>query len=475
MFDTTNIKNILTQTPGKAEVKAVLRSAMRIKGLTLNEAAVLLKVEDPSVLQDIYSTAYDVKRRVFGDRIVLFAPLYLTNYCLNGCTYCGFRASNTELPRTALTPDDAVKEARVLEEMGFKRILLVAGEDTSHGIDYIIECVKAIYEKTNIRILHLNAAPMDDSDLREVKEAGVGVYQCFQETYDEETYKSVHPTGPKSDYRRRIKAIDSALGAGFKDVGIGALLGLYDMRFEVLSTISHSKYLFKNFGTHAHTISVPRLRPAEGSEIEEETDVPVLVTDEDFKLAVAVYRLALPSAGVVVSTRESAELREELLLNGASQFSAASKTEPGGYTPSDGGEDGGEASAAASETMDTVDKKTLKQFSTTDKRTIKEVMASIINSGSMPSLCTSCYRSGRVGEDFTERALSGEMKGLCEANSILTLKEFSLEQGQNLNGDSTLIDKAIARALEAITDVKERALITKKLKEIEDGKKDVRL
>jgi 2-iminoacetate synthase len=437
-----------TRAPDRAGLLRILKEAENAKGLPLEGAAALLKVEDPELLELAYNKAKEVKERVFGKRIVLFAPLYLSNHCINHCLYCGFRSENRTLPRRALTEVEIIREASTVEKMGFKRLLLVVGEDPRMGVDYIARAVKAIYKRTGIRIVHVNAPPMDIEEFKRLKDSGVGVYQLFQETYHLPTYERMHPGGPKSDYHRRLTAMDRALGAGFSDVGIGALLGLYDYRFDVLATIAHSKHLYENFGTHAHTISVPRLRPAEGSAL---NGPPLPVTDEQMRKIVALYRLAVPSAGVVVSTRESSTLRNKLLRAGASQFSAASRTDPGGY------------SLKARNTPE--------QFAIDDDRPLEEVMASIVKQGCLPSLCTTCYRVGRVGSNFTETATAGEMHKFCQANALLTLKEYVLDHAQN--GYNGLFKEAMERAFEEIKDPAIRKGVIKRLTELEKGKRDL--
>lgn len=449
ILDTQKIGSLLadTSTPSINSIEEILNKALRLGGLELSEAALLLKAEGTEIDNLITRGAALVKRQVFGSRIVLFAPLYLTNYCSNGCIYCGFRSTNKGTARMALSVDEAVREARVLEAKGFKRALLVLGEDPERGVDYIVETVRAIYKETNMRILHVNAPPMSVEEFRELKACGIGLYQSFQETYHRETYERVHPSGAKKDYDKRLGVMDRALEAGFNDVGIGALLGLYDYRFEVLSVLAHSIHLFQKFGAHAHTISIPRLRPVEGLSIK---DSAWPVTDDAMKRVVSVYRLVVPSAGVVVTTRESEGLRAKLIEAGASQFSASSSTAPGGYGAAKKG--------------------TLEQFSTLDRRTLEEVMASIARSGGMPSLCTTCYRVGRVGQSFTETTTSGEMEKFCEANAILTLKEFVLDN--RANGNEALFESSIADALKRVGDPLLKERIFKKLKELEEGKRD---
>ena len=326
------IEDILSDVrqPSASMVDDILTKASSSNSMYLEDVAMLLSVEDPLVLQKIFKKSGEVKEKVFGKRIVLFAPLYLSNYCTNNCLYCGFRKDNRDAVRKALTIKEVIQEAKALAAKGFKRILLVCGEEPRvSGIEYIIEAVVAIYKNTGIRIVHVNTPPMEVQDLRRLKTSGVGVYQVFQETYHRPTYAAVHPSGRKKDYDYRVSVMDRAIEAGFEDVGIGTLLGLYDYKYDVLATIAHSQYLFEQYGSHAHTISVPRLRPADGSPIK---DAPFPVSDEEFKKIVAIYRLAVPCAGIVVSTREGADLRDEVIQIGASQISAGSKTEPGGYT-----------------------------------------------------------------------------------------------------------------------------------------------
>ena len=443
---------VSTREPSEKELSLILKDASCLKGLSLESAALLLAIKDENLLKRLFKAAGEVKEKVFGKRIVLFAPLYLSNLCVNGCLYCGFRSANKDVPRKALSTEEVVKEAVVLEGMGFKRVLLVTGEDPSHGLDYIIASIRAVYKETGIRIVHLNAPPMDVEELKELKAEGVGVFQVFQETYHRPTYELMHPSGKKKDYDRRITVMDRAFQAGFDDVGIGALLGLYDFRFDALSAIAHSKHLCETYGTHAHTISIPRLRPAQGSKLSEQDALRYEVSDEELKKIVSVYRLSVPTAGVVASTRESAGLRNELIKIGASQLSAASKTNPGGYSAKE---------------------KTLTQFSTNDKRSILEVMADTIKAGCLPSLCTTCYRTGRVGKNFAEITSSGNMKKFCHANAVLTLKEYALEHP--LNVEAELFNEAITQALSAVKepDIKEKIL--EGIKELEDGKRDVYL
>lgn len=459
IIDTQKIENILLgiRQPDACEVDDILVRAFSLNGLSLEDAAVLLSVEDQNIIARVLKKAGEVKEKVFGKRIVLFAPLYLSNYCTNNCLYCGFRKDNKNAVRKTLVIDEIVQEAKILEAKGFKRILLVCGEDPKvSGIEYIIEAVCAIYRNTGIRIIHVNAPPMEIADLKRLKASGVGVYQIFQETYHRPTYEIMHPSGKKRDYDYRISVMDRAMEAGFEDVGIGSLLGLYDYKFDVLAAIAHSGHLFERFGAYAHTISVPRLRPADGSPV---VTAPFPVSDMEFKKVVAVYRLAAPSAGIVVSTREGARLRDEVIHIGASQISAGSKTEPGGYT----NEVRGERLEARG--------KPAEQFLTDDHRGLEEMIVSIAKNGFLPSLCTTCYRVGRTGSDFAKKTISGEMEKFCQANAILTLQEYLLDYAQN--GAKELSETAIKKGIEAIREPNLKKEVLKKLDEIRQGKRDV--
>ena len=390
----------------RREAFALLRSLSPRRRLALHEAARLLATDDPMVWESAGAVARAVREEVFGRRIVLFAPLYLSSECGNNCLYCGFRRDNREAGRITLSPEEAVREARVLERKGYRRLLLVTGEHPAREqAGYLADVLRAIYRETGMRILHVNAAPMPVEALREIREAGAGVYQVFQETYHPETYREMHPSGPKADYAWRLTCMDRAFQAGFDDVGIGALLGLYDPRFEALSVIRHAESLHENFGAFPHTLSVPRFRRAFGSPL---SAAPRPVSDTEFERIVIVFRLAVPPAGVVISTREPAALRDRTLEIGASQVSAGSKTDPGGYTE--------ERRRRDSE-----------QFELADTRTLEEMIRAILSRGCLPSLCTSCYRSGRTGSRFTEMAEGGRIGSYCLPNALLTLAEYAVE------------------------------------------------
>ncbi|MCX7770639.1 MAG: [FeFe] hydrogenase H-cluster radical SAM maturase HydG [Proteobacteria bacterium] len=387
----------------KGRFDEIIHKSISFEELSLDEISFLLGIEDRDVVSDLCKWAFEIKRLVFGDRIVLFAPLYLSNECSNKCLYCGFQSGNEYEVRKTLSVEEAVNEAKFLTKRGFRRTLLVTAENKKIcGVDYITKIVKALYDETDMNILHLNSAPMEVDELRQIREIGVGVFQVFQETYHEETYRKYHVSGKKKDFYYRLTCMDRALTAGFKDVGIGCLLGLYDYRFDVLATIEHAKYLKKNYGTYPHTISVPRLRYAKGALVE---NPPYPVDDTTFKKIVAVYRLAVPTSGIVISTREPALLRDEILECGASQISAESSTAPGGYTGKVLNEEGA-------------------QFTLNDTRSLEDVIISILEKNMLPSFCTSCYRKGREGGVFHDLAIKGHIKDFCEENAINTFLEY---------------------------------------------------
>lgn len=389
-----------------AEVTEILTKAKELKGLTLEQAAVLLNVTDEKLLQELFHTAKYVKEEIYGNRIVLFAPLYISNICSNECVYCAFRKSNTSLKRHASTRAEINQEVTALLQQGHKRILMVAGEAYPGGtLQYVYDSIKAIYDTRwngqNIRRVNVNIAPLVQEEFEELKKCNIGTYQLFQETYHKETYEKLHLEGAKKDYQFRLDAMDRALKAGINDVGIGPLLGLYDYKYEILATLEHAFYLDKTYGVGPHTISIPRIEPAEGSDFS--LHPPYQLTDTDFKKVVAVLRLAVPYTGIILSTRESAQLRTECMELGVSQVSAASRVNPGGYS---------------------YDKENGSQFTLTDERTLAEVIDALADAKHMPSFCTGCYRLGRVGKDFMDLAKPGLIKKHCLPNAMFTFAEY---------------------------------------------------
>ncbi len=407
-IDEPRINDLLKRGP--QDTGPILEKAVGLNRLSLEETAALLTVEDQEGLSRIFDAAAEVKNRIYGSRVVLFAPLYISNLCENACLYCAFKSDNNQVRRRALNIDEIKQETRWLLKHGHKRILVVAGESDVRGkagIDYYIEAIRAIYSvaegKNRIRRVNINCAPLEVEDFRRLKEAGIGTYQIFQETYHEATYRRVHPKGPKSDPDNRIDAINRAFKAGIDDVGVGPLYGLYDYRFETLALLMHIEALEKEFGIGPHTISVPRIEPALGSDFSRNPGYQL--TDEEFKKAVAVLRLSVPYTGIILSTRELPGLRDELFSLGVSQASAGSRTSPGGYSLER--EENGRG-----------------QFALSDQRTLDEVVGSLLDKGFIPSFCAACYRKERTGQAFMNLAKPGMIKGKCSINALVTLKEY---------------------------------------------------
>ncbi|MBC8554640.1 MAG: [FeFe] hydrogenase H-cluster radical SAM maturase HydG, partial [Candidatus Brocadiales bacterium] len=374
-----------TQRPSRQRVETIINKSLTLKGLNPEEAAVLLNCDEKVVLNRIFETAKHIKETIYGNRLVLFAPLYLSDRCINNCLYCGFRKEHLNTETRHLDINEIREETRVLISQGHKRLLIVSAEDPAVSIDYVEEAIKTVYDTKEgnggIRRVNINVAPMGVEDFKRLKQTGIGTYQLFQETYHGNTYNQLHTSGPKSDYLKRLYACDLAQSAGIDDIGIGALFGLYDYKFEILALLFHTLHLEEVFGVGPHTISVPRLEPAQDSNIASHPPYPV--SDTDLKKIIAVLRLAVPYTGIILSTRENAALRNELIYLGVSQISAGSKTLPGSYSN---------------------DKKKQGQFNISDERSLSEVIEDMIDRGFVPSFCTSCYRTGRTGEDFMNLA-----------------------------------------------------------------------
>lgn len=400
------INELLDKKTENSKIDEILDKAMKLKGLDLDESAMLLNVNDVSVGEKIFRAAKKLKEIIYGNRIVLFAPLYAANVCTNNCLYCGFRYDNKNITRCVLTPDEVAQEAKAIMNLGHKRIVLLTGEDYKEtGLDYLEQCIHKIYEAKvfngEIRRININIAPLSVEDFKRLNSFGIGTYQLFQETYNEEVYKYVHPSGKKANYRWRLEAMDRALEAGLHDVGIGPLFGLTDYRFETLATLMHSHHLDAKFGIGPHTISVPRIEPAKGVTFSE--NPPEKIDDFTFKKIVAVLRLSVPYTGIILSTREQPSLRKALCELGASQISAESKVNPGGYS---------------------VHKESDSQFTMSDNRSLDEIVFALLKDGYTPSFCTACYRKGRVGKDFMDLAKPGLIKKFCQPNAISTLAEY---------------------------------------------------
>ncbi|MFA6610021.1 MAG: [FeFe] hydrogenase H-cluster radical SAM maturase HydG [Candidatus Omnitrophota bacterium] len=390
---------------GKTEIDAILAKSCSLQRLSLKDTAALLTVQDRPLLEKIFKAAFYVKEKIYGRRVVLFAPLYISNICKNRCLYCAFRSDNKLTKRRSLSIGQIRQQVRWLLERGHKRILMVAGESEG-GVDHYVEAIRAIYEEKvgphAIKRVNINCAPLDVNEFKKLKDAGIGTYQLFQETYHDATYRRVHTAGPKSDPDNRIDAVDRALKAGIDDIGMGVLYGLYDHRFETLAMLSHIEYLEKNFGLGPHTISVPRIEPAQGTDFK----IPHPVSDDEFRKVVAVLRLSVPYTGMILSTRESADIRDELCGFGISQISAESRTAPGGYSSEDNNADSDV------------------QFCIGDQRNLDEVIGALIKKDFIPSFCAACYRRERTGSSFMELAKPGLIKDKCSFNALVTLKEY---------------------------------------------------
>ncbi|MFH0882907.1 MAG: [FeFe] hydrogenase H-cluster radical SAM maturase HydG [bacterium] len=388
-------------------VREILSKARELHGLGSHEVAVLAGISDPELMGELFLAARYVKETIYGRRLVLFAPLYISNLCENECLYCAFRARNRELTRRSLTQDEIRDEVKVLLHQGHKRVLLVAGESyPRQGFQYILDSLETIYATrengANIRRVNVNVAPLTLEEFCQLKAGGIGTFQLFQETYHRETYASVHRGGKKRNYEWRITCMDRAMQAGIDDVGIGVLFGLFDWRFEILALMQHIRHLENRFGVGPHTISVPRLKPASGSDLSYHPRFPV--SDVDFRKIVAILRLAVPYTGIIMSTRESVEIRRETFALGVSQISAGSRTNPYGYS-----ED---------EKLDS------SQFHLNDHRPLDEVVRDLAHLGYIPSFCTGCYRLGRTGQDFMDLAKPGEIKHHCDPNAASTFVEY---------------------------------------------------
>lgn len=442
--------------------RQALENGRQAQGLALEELAALVHCQDPDIIQGIYSAANELKKRIYGERIVFFAPLYVSNYCSNNCQYCAFRHANADLERMALNEDQIRDEIRALLRQGHKRVLIVAGEDPRRsGIEYIERCVAAVYsvqeDGATIRRANVNCAPLSLDHFKRLHATGIGTYQCFQETFHRPTYKQVHPSGPKSNYDWRLTSFDRAMEAGIDDVGTGVLFGLYDWKFEVIGLLGHARYLETKFGVGPHTLSVPRLEPAQNSSLSVKS--PYMVSDDDFRKIVALLRIAVPYTGMILSTRESAELRDELFALGISQASAGSRTDVGAYASEDG-------SPVGPETLSPV----VGQFTLQDHRRLSEMVRSFLEGEYIPSFCTACYRSGRTGDRFMELAKSGKIHNICQPNALASLKEYLLDYADEET--KALGDKAIQRGLAELPD-NLRATTEKMLARVEAGERDV--
>jgi 2-iminoacetate synthase len=443
--------------PELSQVLEVIAKAKKLKGLTPEETALLLQTEDEELIDMIWVAARQIKQAIYGNRLVLFAPLYIANLCSNDCLYCGFRRSNRELTRVALTMEQIANEVRVLEREGHRRLLMLCGEHPSRSsLDYFIEAIETAYgvktEKGGeIRRINAEIAPLGVPEFKRLKAAKIGTYVLFQETYHHETYRQMHPTGPKADFAWRVTAMHRAQEAGIDDVGIGALFGLHDYKYEVLGLLFHALQLEKDCGVGPHTISIPRLEPAMNAPAAIRPPYPV--SDHDFKKLVAILRLSVPYTGIILSTRETSAIRNEAFNLGVSQISAGSRTNPGGYQ-----QDSSEGFRAA-------------QFNLGDTRTLDEVICDVNTLGHIPSFCTACYRLGRIGRDFMKLAKPGLIQKFCRTNAILTFEEYLLDYASS----STRMagEERISRLVEETPNARTRQTISRRLTKMEKGQRDM--
>ena len=443
------------ESGNRARVLEILEKAALCKGLSHREAAILMDCNDPEMEERLYALAGEIKHKFYGNRIVLFAPLYLSNYCINGCVYCPYHAKNRSIPRKKLSQEEIAEEVRALIRTGHKRLAVEAGEDPVHNpLEYILDSIKTIYSVreggNSIRRVNVNIAATDVESYRRLKNAGIGTYILFQETYNRKKYEELHPTGPKSDYAWHTEAMDRAQEGGCDDVGVGVLFGLGGYRYELTALLMHAEHLEARFGVGPHTISMPRICPADDVSLD---SFPDALPDAIFRKIVAVLRVAVPYTGMIISTRESARMREQLLHCGISQISGGSRTSVGGYTTEE----------RHDETA---------QFDVSDTRPLDDVVRWLLEQKHIPSFCTACYREGRTGDRFMALCKSGKISYCCTPNALMTLKEYLMDYASPLTRAAG--EKMIAESLTDIPEGRVRDLTVERLKAIENGSRDFR-
>lgn len=437
-------------------IDSIIEKAKLRKGLSHREASVLLVCQNEEKNNEIYALAEQIKKDFYGNRIVMFAPLYLSNYCVNGCVYCPYHAKNKHIARKKLTQEEIRKEVIALQDMGHKRLAIESGEDpVNNPIEYILECINTIYSIKHkngaIRRVNVNIAATTVENYRKLKEAGIGTYILFQETYHKESYEQLHPTGPKHNYAYHTEAMDRAMEGGIDDVGLGVLFGLEKYRYEFAGLLMHAEHLEAVHGVGPHTISVPRIRPADDIDPNDFTDA---IDDDIFAKLVACIRIAVPYTGMIVSTRESKKTRERVLHLGISQISGGSKTSVGGYYEPEPEEDNSA------------------QFDVEDNRTLDDVVNWLMKMGYIPSFCTACYREGRTGDRFMSLCKSGQIQNCCHPNALMTLKEYLEDYASD---DTKKIgEDLIAKEVENIPNEKVKAIVIDYLNNIHKGKRDFR-
>lgn len=450
VIDEEKIFNILKQTKNPSPLRAqeVLDKASKKDGLELEEVAVLLNTEDPNLIEKMFEVSGKIKDDIYGERLVFFAPFYLSSYCVNDCDYCGFHLRN-KAPRKKLSLDEVREQTKILTDMGHKRLLLEFGESPIESpIEYVVEVIKTIYntklKNGEIRRVNVNIAATTVENYKKLKDVGIGTYQLFQETYHRDTYEKMHK-GPKADYKRQLFAHDRAMEAGIDDVGIGVLFGLFDYKFEVLGLLSHSQYLEREYNVGPHTISVPRFQPGKGIEI----DLPHKVSEETLLKIISILRMAVPYTGIIITTRERPEIRARSFKIGISQSSAASRTTPGGYS----------------------EEENLEQFYLQDHRDMDEVLVSVLDQDLLPSYCTACYRLGRTGEKIMKLIKAGEIHNLCRPNAILTFNEYLEDYASDLVKEKG--KRVVDKYLGEIEDPKVREETKARIERIRNGDRDL--
>ena len=433
----------------------ILQQASEGRGLTHRQAAVLMECRDSETIESIFALARKIKERIYGNRIVMFAPLYLSNHCINGCTYCPYHATNRTIARRKLTQEQIAAEVIALQDMGHKRLALEAGEHpTLAPIDYILDSIETIYSIRHrngaIRRVNVNIAATTVENYRRLHDAGIGTYILFEETYNREVYNRLHPSGPKSDWAYHTEAMDRAMEGGIDDVGIGALFGLSDYRYDLVGLLMHAEHLEARFGVGPHTISVPRIRPADDIDL---TAFPNAVTDDVFRRIVAILRIAVPYTGMIISTRESEQSRKAVLDIGVSQISGGSKTTVGGYCASN-------------------DSEGSEQFDISDHRTLDQIVSWLLELGYVPSFCTACYREGRTGDRFMSLAKSGAIANCCTPNALMTLTEYLCDYGSDSSRSAA--KEIITAEIEKIPSAKVREIVKQRIERIVAGERDFR-
>jgi 2-iminoacetate synthase len=455
-IDPEEIWDFINNTkPTKERVREVIAKSLNKERLSLEETAVLINATDPELIEEIKQGAKDLKTKVYGNRIVLFAPLYVGNKCTNNCTYCGFRATNKDAVRQTLSDQDLINEVEALEDNGQKRLILVYGEHRDYSPEFIAENVKTVYgvKKGNgeIRRVNINAAPLEIEGFRTVKDAGIGTYQVFQETYHPEEYKKYHLGGKKRDFDYRLTSLDRAQEAGLDDVGIGALFGLYDWRYEVMAMVRHTNHFEACYNVGPHTLSFPRIQDASSIDV----DPKYMVNDDDFVKLIAILRLAVPYTGMILTARESQQVRREVMAFGISQIDGGTKLELGAY----------HASRNEEQNLNR------EQFAINDNRSLAEIIDELIENEYLPSFCTACYRLGRTGEHFMEFSVPGFIKRFCTPNAILTLAEYI----EDYSTPETAVKawKIIDKEIKGLDSEKVVSQLKERIEKIKNGERDM--